>query len=98
MSTRVAHQTCSYLHVSNGVLSPIKAFPLGVHVYAYPKYNRTRQWGWGEFKTATANMRRNHGFRTRFAVLSVSGDAYISWPLGVAWPLYLRPYRFRQRA
>lgn len=98
MSTRVAHQTCSYLHVSNGVLSPIKAFPLGMHVYAYPKYNRTRQWGWGEFKTATANMRRNRGFRTRFAVLSVSGDAYISWPLGLAWPLYLRPYRFRQRA
>ncbi|EWG36504.1 hypothetical protein FVEG_14683 [Fusarium verticillioides 7600] len=36
----------------------------------------------GEFKTGTANMRKNHGFRTRFAVLSVGGDAYISWPLG----------------
>ncbi|EWY92844.1 hypothetical protein FOYG_06280 [Fusarium oxysporum NRRL 32931] len=98
VSTRVAHQICSYLHVSNGVLSPIKVFYLGVHMYAYLKYNRTRQWSWVNSKTVTANMRKNPWFRTRFAVLSVSGDAYIAWPLGVAWPLYLRPYRFRQRA
>ncbi|KAJ9428291.1 hypothetical protein QL093DRAFT_2132186 [Fusarium oxysporum] len=46
VSTRVAHQICSYLHVSNGVLSPIKVFYLGVHMYAYLKYNRTKQWSW----------------------------------------------------